>query len=224
MAAEAIRSRKTKSLNAIFLMGMTCLFGGAISLAESRDSLDVKLSKSTEKEMSDLYSKMVDELIKRLEINGKKRETNNVGLKVMTGRELIIIQTLGQSRAKKAVPKLLEMIDFLDPGAVAGGYVLGGGKYGVQSALYPVTAALKNFGLSLDTCIRELNKSEPDSTCESLLFYMTLVLHGEHFVSYAKSKSKSRDQKVAKRWKTIYSWVAPNTRRRSEKEKENKKE
>ena len=116
MAAEGIRSRKTKSLNAIFLMGMAWLFGGAITLAESRDSLDVKLSKSTEKEIGDLYSKMVDELIKRLEINGKKRETNNFGLKVMTGREMIIIQTLGQIRAKQGCPEIVGNDRFLGSG------------------------------------------------------------------------------------------------------------
>ena len=179
-----------------FILGSTLwlslLFPGEIHSQQGGGDL---ADKSAE-ELKKTYDSIEAVLLKRL----KERSSLNPQAVEST------IDALGEIRSKKAVPILLEMLDFSNvvskdinkPTPV-------GGKYVLWTDFYPSLKSLINIaGISIPEIIQQLEKAERGSSREELLVVLGWKLHGAAFENRVKSLAADKTRKDSAMWQKLF--------------------
>ena len=121
------------------------------------------------------------------------------------------VEALGHIRSKKAVPLLLEMIEFST--VITGDpmqFLEGGSKLSSYEYRYPAYRALIEIGNQpLASVVKEIEAGKADSTRETLLASLGFWLHRDGFVQRARELAGIKGSPEQARWERIATFVAP---------------
>lgn len=165
------------------------------SSQESRMSL---AGPSSVSEIEKAYDAMELALINRL----RNQEATNSTEVAKT------IDALGHIRSKKAIPLLLEMLEYnrrTGKVVLLNGVeirVAGGGTF---RHAYVAVGALIDIGVPLDRCIEEIEKAKDGSLRERLLTKLAYECHGQAFADRVRDRLSNSASGGKKKWEHVLS-------------------
>ena len=187
-----------KQAKRLLLCGLGAILVTAklVSPMEADQEVLDKISSLKEDQIVKVYEAMEARLLARLDDKSNQK-----------GEEIeVIILALGSIRSKKAVPKLMEMIEFSnvvskDPTIPTPR----GGKYQKREDFYPALKALVEIGVNTEDCVTEILKSEPGSQREIILVNLGYSCNRKSFIEDVRKLSAAEDGDKDGRWKAIIS-------------------